>query len=69
MDCLFCAILDGAIPSKKVYEDDVAYAFLDISPWQRGHTLVIPRRHTIDVLEDDEALAESPRRWRAWAGC
>lgn len=58
MDCLFCAILDGAIPSKKVYEDDVAYAFLDISPWQRGHTLVIPRRHTIDVLEDDEALAE-----------
>lgn len=58
MACLFCAILDGAIPSKKVYEDDVAYAFLDISPWQRGHTLVIPRRHTIDVLEDDEALAE-----------
>ena len=58
MDCLFCAIVDGTIPSRRVYEDDVAYAFLDISPWQRGHTLVIPRRHTIDVLEDDEALAE-----------
>jgi len=58
MECLFCAIAAGEIPSHKVYEDDVAYAFLDISPWQVGHTLVIPRRHSADVLEDDTVLAE-----------
>lgn len=58
MDCLFCKIIAGEIPSKKVYEDDVAYAFLDISPWQKGHTLVVPRRHTSDVLEDDAVLSE-----------
>ncbi|MDO5676895.1 MAG: HIT family protein [Propionibacteriaceae bacterium] len=58
MDCLFCKIIAGEIPSKKIYEDDVAYAFLDISPWQKGHSLVVPKRHTADVLEDDEVLAE-----------
>ena len=58
MDCLFCAIVAGEIPSKKVYEDDVAYAFLDISPWQKGHTLVIPKRHVTDVLVDEGVLAE-----------
>ena len=57
MDCLFCSIVAGEIPSKKIYEDDVAYAFLDISPWQVGHTLVIPKAHSVDVLEDDEVLA------------
>ena len=58
MDCLFCAILAGDIPAMKVYEDDLAFAFLDISPWQEGHTLVIPKRHTVDALADDDALAE-----------
>ncbi len=58
MDCLFCAIAAGEIPSKKVYEDDIAFAFLDIAPWQEGHTLVIPKRHAVDVLEDDAVLAE-----------
>ena len=58
MDCLFCSIIAGDIPSKKVYEDDVAYAFLDISPWQEGHTLVVPRRHSTDILDDDTVLAE-----------
>ncbi|HJE51077.1 MAG TPA: HIT family protein [Tessaracoccus flavescens] len=58
MECLFCSIVAGDIPSKKVYEDDVAYAFLDISPWQVGHTLVVPKRHSTDVLDDDEVLAE-----------
>lgn len=58
MDCLFCKIVAGAIPAKKIYEDDVAMAILDIAPWQAGHSLVIPKRHTRDVLEDDEALAE-----------
>ena len=58
MDCLFCSIVAGEIPSKKVYEDDIAFAFLDIAPWQEGHTLVVPKRHTVDALADDEALAE-----------
>ncbi|HMR50495.1 MAG TPA: HIT domain-containing protein [Arachnia sp.] len=57
-DCLFCAIAAGTVPSKKVYEDDLAYAFLDISPLKRGHTLIIPKRHTADVFEDDATLAE-----------
>lgn len=58
MDCLFCKIAAGEIPSKKVYEDEVAFAFLDISPWQEGHTLVVPKRHITDVLADDDVLAE-----------
>nr|WP_245788013.1 HIT family protein [Tessaracoccus bendigoensis] len=58
MDCLFCSIIAGDIPSLKVYEDDVAYALLDINPWQVGHTLVVPKRHSTDILEDDDVLAE-----------
>lgn len=58
MNCLFCKIIDGDIPSKKVYEDERAFAFLDISPWQTGHTLVIPKRHTTDLLDDEQTLEE-----------
>lgn len=58
MDCLFCAIVAGDIPARRIYEDDTAIAFLDIHPWQQGHTLVVPRRHTVDALEDDDVLAE-----------
>lgn len=57
-DCLFCLIAAGEIPSKQVYADDDVYAFLDISPWQKGHTLVIPRRHVTDALADGDVLAE-----------
>lgn len=57
MDCLFCAIIDGDIPSRQVYADDTAIAFLDISPWHRGHTLVIPRRHVADALAEPESLS------------
>lgn len=58
MDCLFCAIVVGDIPSRQVYADDAAIAFLDISPWHRGHTLVIPRRHVADVCSEPGALSE-----------
>lgn len=44
-DCLFCRILRGEIPSKKVYEDDDVYAFEDIDPKAPTHVLVIPKRH------------------------
>ena len=45
MDCLFCKIIAGEIPSYKVYEDEFVYAFLDINPMSRGHTVVIPKIH------------------------
>jgi len=51
-DCLFCAIIAGAIPSRQVYADDSAIAFLDIQPWHRGHTLVVPRRHVASIIDD-----------------
>ena len=44
-DCLFCAIADGEIPSKKVYEDDLCLAFYDIEPQAPVHFLVVPKEH------------------------
>ncbi|MGB1586796.1 MAG: HIT family protein [Thermoplasmatota archaeon] len=45
MECIFCAIVAGDIPSTKVHEDDLSYGFLDIQPLARGHALVIPKQH------------------------
>ena len=58
MECLFCRIVAGEIPSRRVYADDAAIAFLDINPWHVGHTLVIPRRHVDGLLDDPTGLAE-----------
>ena len=52
-DCIFCKIIKGDIPSAKVYEDDRVIAFLDIGPANKGHTLVVPKKHSNNVLEDD----------------
>jgi histidine triad (HIT) family protein len=57
-DCIFCKIISGDIPSRQVYSDDHAYAFLDLRPWHRGHALVVPRRHVPDLVADDPALTE-----------
>ncbi|MGV8845420.1 HIT family protein [Tessaracoccus sp.] len=57
-ECLFCRIVAGEIPSKQVYADANAVAFLDIQPWQEGHTLVVPRRHVDHALVDKDVLAE-----------
>ena len=43
--CIFCRIIAGEIPSTKIYEDDLVYAFLDINPINPGHVLVIPKEH------------------------
>ena len=51
MDCLFCKILNGDIPSSKVYEDDLCYAFFDISPQAKTHCLVIPKTHIASANE------------------
>ncbi len=58
MDCVFCAIVAGDLPSYQVYADDAAIAFLDIAPFQPGHTLVIPRKHVADFREEAEVMAE-----------
>ena len=51
MDCLFCRIIAGEIPSNKVYEDDQVYAFRDIAPQAPTHILVIPKEHLSGVSE------------------
>ncbi len=56
-DCIFCKIINGEIPSAKVYEDDDVYAFLDISQVTKGHTLIIPKHHTEIIYETDEKIA------------
>lgn len=50
-DCLFCKIINGEIPSYKIYEDEYTYSFLDIAKDVDGHMLVIPKKHCIDLLE------------------
>jgi histidine triad (HIT) family protein len=57
-DCIFCKIVNGDIPSRRVYSDDHAYAFLDVRPWHRGHALVVPRRHVPDLVTEELALTE-----------
>ena len=49
MDCLFCKIIKGDIPSTKVYEDELVYAFRDIAPQAPTHVLVIPKAHIDSV--------------------
>ena len=51
MDCLFCKIIAGEIPSTKVYEDDKMYAFRDINPQAPVHVLVIPKIHISSLAE------------------
>ncbi|MGA4668399.1 HIT family protein [Propionibacteriaceae bacterium Y1923] len=50
-DCVFCSIVAGTIPSVKVAEDETTLAFMDIDPGAEGHLLVIPKRHSADLLE------------------
>lgn len=49
-DCVFCRVLSGDLPSTVVFEDDLTLAFLDIKPAADGHTLVVPKRHTENLL-------------------
>ena len=59
-DCLFCRIVAGEIPSRKVYEDDDLFAFEDIQPQAPTHVLVVPKRHVAtlnDLGPADEAMA------------
>ena len=53
MDCIFCKIVNGDIPSYTIYEDSIVLAFLDISPDSVGHTLIVPKKHYKDLTEID----------------
>ncbi len=50
-DCIFCKIIAGEIPSQKVYEDELVYAFKDINPMAPVHVLVVPKQHISDLLK------------------
>ena len=53
MNCLFCKIINKEIPSYKIYEDEIVYAFLDINPDSVGHTLIVPKKHYLDLNDID----------------
>lgn len=54
-NCIFCKIIKGDILSFKVFEDDFSFAFLDIAPFVKGHTIVIPKKHYINLLDFPES--------------
>jgi len=56
-NCLFCKIIEGKIPSKKVYEDEHVFAFHDINPWAPVHFLIIPKKHITSLAQVTEADA------------
>ena len=57
MDCIFCAIINGDIPSNKIYEDGVCYAFADINPQAPVHCLIVPKAHIGSANEITEENA------------
>lgn len=58
-DCIFCKIINGDIPSVKVYEDEHVFAFMDIAPLTKGHTLLIPKQHVANLFEMPEEVARN----------
>lgn len=54
MSCLFCKIVEGSIPSKRIYEDEQCIAFSDINPQAPMHFLVVPREHIVSLAEAEE---------------
>jgi histidine triad (HIT) family protein len=59
MSCVFCAIVAGEAPAIRIHEDDACLAVLDIRPFTRGHTLVLPKQHTVDLTDTPpETLAQ-----------
>ena len=58
-DCLFCKIIRGEIPSTKVYEDEMCYAFRDINPQAKSHVILVPKKHVRDVREAGGAMSDA----------
>ncbi len=57
-DCLFCGIVAGDVPAQVIDSDEHTISFMDINPATRGHALVVPRTHSADLLEIDDADLE-----------
>jgi len=58
-NCIFCKIIEGKIPSRKVYEDDGIFAFHDIAPWAPVHFMMVPKKHIASMAQltpEDSAL-------------
>ena len=53
MDCIFCKIINGEVPSYTVYEDDIVKVFLDVNPVSSGHTLIVPKKHFENIYDMD----------------
>ncbi len=67
-ECIFCKIIEGKIPSRKVYEDDEMLAFHDISPMAPVHFMIIPKRHVDSLAQVDASHAPVLGRMLAVAG-
>lgn len=53
MDCIFCKIINGDIPSYTIYENEYVKCFLDVNPLSKGHTLIVPKKHFKDIYDID----------------
>ena len=58
MDCIFCKIIKGEIPSAKIYEDEKLVAFLDIAPANKGHALIMPKKHYETLLDVPDTIID-----------
>jgi histidine triad (HIT) family protein len=58
-NCIFCKIIKGEIPAVKIYEDERVFAFLELNPLAKGHTLLIPKKHSQDIFDIDQKDIES----------
>jgi len=57
-NCIFCKIAKGQAPFKLVYEDDTVMAIASIEPVSKGHTVLIPKKHSVNVLDTDDKIME-----------
>ena len=55
-DCVFCKIINGSLPSKTLYEDEILKVIMSIDPITNGHLLVIPKNHQVNILDIDETF-------------
>ncbi len=77
MECIFCKIIKGEMPSAKIYEDEHQIAFLDLFPAARGHALLVPKKHHVNIFDAEKecgaavypALSRIARALRTATGC
>lgn len=55
-DCIFCKIINGDLPSKTIYEDDLIKIIMNINPTTNGHLLVLPKKHFVNIMDIDEEI-------------